>query len=271
MKKTILKKPIHGPEAGAHEVRERLREAAIRTPEAVYEYLQTRQRGLSGEEVVRSRARYGDNTVRRDQTPSAARRLIAAFVNPFTAILLALAAVSAFTDYIFAAPGEKDAATVIIIGVMVLFSGLLRFVQESKSEGAAAALSEMIRTTARVERDEAGRVEIPLHEVVVGDIVHLAAGDLIPADLRICFAKDLFISQSALTGESEPVEKNARPSALTGALTDAANIAFLGGNVISGSAVGVVVATGGDTVLGQSPGTWTPSRPRPPLTRASTR
>ena len=251
--KTIFKKPIApaSKSAGVQEARERLREAAARTPEDVYAYLGTRQRGLAEDEVARARERYGDNAVKREHQASLARRLFEAFVSPFTAILLALAAVSAFTDVIFAAPGEKDPTTVIIIAVMVAFSGLLRFVQETKSGNAAQALSEMIHTTTCVERGEEGRIEIPLNQVVVGDIVHLAAGDLIPADLRVCFAKDLFLSQSALTGESEPVEKTARPVKDIGALTDCPNLAFLGGNVISGSATGVVVATGKDTVLGQ--------------------
>lgn len=251
--KTIFKKPIApaSKSAGVLEARERLREAAARTPEDVYAYLGTRQRGLAEDEVARARERYGDNAVKREHQASVARRLFEAFVSPFTAILLALAAVSAFTDVVFAAPGEKDPTTVIIIAVMVAFSGLLRFVQETKSGNAAQALSEMIHTTTCVERGEEGRIEIPLNQVVVGDIVHLAAGDLIPADMRVCFAKDLFLSQSALTGESEPVEKTARPVKDIGALTDCPNLAFLGGNVISGSATGVVVATGKDTVLGQ--------------------
>ena len=253
--KTIFKKPMHGApapkNAGVQEAQERLRKVAARTPEDVYAFLGTRQRGLTEEEVERARERYGDNAVRRERQPSIFQRLLEAFISPFTAILLTLAVVSAFTDVIFAEPGKKDPTTMTIIAVMVAFSGLLRFVQETKSGNAAQALSEMIHTTTCVERDEAGKLEIPLDQVVVGDIVHLAAGDLIPADMRLCFAKDLFISQSALTGESEPVEKSARPLKLEGALTDGTNLAFLGGNVISGSAMGVVVATGKDTVLGQ--------------------
>ncbi len=255
MKKTIFKEPMLGAVAprfpNAFEAEARLREAAGRTPEEVYALLGTRQRGLNREEAERARARYGDNRVQREAGSSAARRLFEAFVSPFTAILLALMAVSAATDVIFAENGKQDPTTMIIIGVMVAFSGVLRFVQETKSGSAAQALSEMIHTTTCVERSEDGRVEIPLDQVVVGDIVHLAAGDLIPADMRICFAKDLFLSQSALTGESEPVEKSARPEKTDGALTDCGNLAFLGGNVISGSAMGVVVATGRETVLGQ--------------------
>jgi len=99
-----------------------------------------------------------------------------------------------------------------------------------------------------VRRQETGDQEIPLDEVVVGDIVHLAAGDMVPADMRMIHAKDLFISQSALSGESEPVEKIYGPlQGDVGSLIDAPNLAFMGSNVISGSASGIVVATGGDT------------------------
>ncbi len=253
--KKIFKEPIRGASAprtdGVRAAQERLREAAAHTPEDVYALLGTRQRGLSAEEVESARVRYGDNAVRRERQAGVFRRLFEAFISPFTAILLVLAAVSTLTDIIFAEPGAKDPTTVVIITVMVAFSGVLRYVQETRSGNAAQALSEMIHTTTCVERREDEKAEIPLAEVVVGDIIHLAAGDLIPADLRICFSKDLFISQSALTGESEPVEKTARPVKFDGALTDCPNLAFLGGNVISGSAVGVVVATGKDTLLGQ--------------------
>ena len=120
---------------------------------------------------------------------------------------MALAAVSAFTDIIFAAPGEQNYATVIIITTMVVISGLLRFIQETRSGDAAEKLLDMITNTACVERIEEGKQEIPIDEIVCGDIIWLSAGDMIPADVRILEAKDLFIGQSSLTGESEPVEK----------------------------------------------------------------
>mgnify|MGYP000532599155 CR=1 FL=1 len=123
-------------------------------------------------------------------------------------ILLALGAISAFTDIALAEPGEQNYATVLIIAVMVFISGALRFVQETRSGNVAEKLIGMLHTTACVER--AGeKAELPLEEIVVGDLVHLSAGDMIPADLRILSAKDLFLSQSALTGESIPVDKAA--------------------------------------------------------------
>ena len=133
---------------------------------------------------------------------------------------------------------------------MVIISGTLRFVQESRSGNAAEKLLAMITTTCTVTRREQEKIEIPMDDLVVGDIVHLAAGDMIPADVRILEAKDLFISQSGLTGESEPVEKTPSRSVQKESITDYTNIAFMGSNVISGSAAAVVVSTGDATLFG---------------------
>ena len=165
-------------------------------------------------------------------------------------ILLALAVISAVTDIALASPGEENYATVLIIATMVLLSGGLRFVQETRSGNVADKLLGMLHTTACVER-EGQKAEIPLEELVVGDLVHLSAGDMIPADLRILGAKDLFVSQSALTGESEAVEKLGDALPQREALTDTANLAFLGSNVVSGSAKALVLAVGNDTMLGR--------------------
>jgi len=233
------------------EVIGRLKFAAAAEREALFDKLETTFEGLNETLVDAYREYYGDNKVTHGKKVSLFKRICMAFVNPFTAILFGLAAVSAFTDIILAEPGEADPITVIIIMTMVLISGLLRFVQETRSGNAAEKLLKMIKTTTCVQRQGAGKEEIPLEEVVVGDIVHLAAGDMIPADMRIIHAKDLFISQSALTGESVAVEKI--PNAVTGpigAITECPNLAFMGSNVISGSASGVVVAAGDDTIFG---------------------
>ena len=199
--------------------------------------MNTTLRGLSEEEVLESRSSYGKNKVTHEKKKTLFQRLVGAFVNPFTAILFFLAVVSAIT--------------VIIICTMVFISGTLRFVQESRSGSAAEKLLAMITTTCTVDRKERTKMEIPLEETVVGDIVHLSAGDMVPADLRILEAKDLFISQASLTGESDPVEKTADVcSGKSVSVTDFTNIAFMGSNVISGSAVGVVVAVGDDTLFG---------------------
>ncbi len=232
------------------EVNSRLQFAATEEQEVLLKKLGTSAQGLLEPEVEKARGKYGDNKITHEKKISLFKRVCAAFINPFTAILFGLAAVSAFTDIILAEAGEADPMTVIIIVTMVLISGLLRFVQETRSGNAAESLLKMIKTTTCVER-MGTETELPLEEVVVGDIVHLAAGDMIPADMRILFAKDLFVSQSALTGESVAVEKSASSMfSANESYTEYSNLAFMGTNVISGSAKGVVVATGDDTIFG---------------------
>ena len=220
----------------------------------IYEALNTGPEGLSEAQTEELRERYGENRITRGKKLSLAGRLKSAFVNPFSLILCALALVSLFTEVIWAKPGEKNPASVVIIAGMVLVSGVLRLVQETRSGNAAARLSGMLRTTACVERLESGRQELPLEELVVGDVVHLAAGDMIPADLRILEAKDLFVSQSALTGESEPVEKTGLPDSREIPALQKRCLAFTGSSVVSGSARGVVAAVGDGTVLGSMAG-----------------
>ena len=216
----------------------------------IYEVLNTSPEGLSEAQTEELREQYGENRITRGKKLSLAGRLKSAFVNPFSLILCALALVSLFTEVIWAKPGEKNPASVVIIAGMVLVSGVLRLVQETRSGNAAARLSGMLRTTACVERLESGRQELPLEELVVGDVVHLAAGDMIPADLRLLEAKDLFVSQSALTGESEPVEKTGLPDSREVPALQKRCLAFTGSSVVSGSARGVVAAVGDGTVLG---------------------
>lgn len=207
--------------------------------------------GYEESKVELMREEYGKNEITHQKGDSLLKRLVEAFINPFTIILLALAIISFITDIVIVGPSEKDATSVIIVTSMVLVSGILRFVQETKSNKAAEKLSEMVKTTISVERKGVGAKEIPINEIVVGDIIHLAAGDMIPADVRILKAKDLFVSQSSLTGESEPIEKvdtiiigdSKNPIELN-------NLAFMGSNVISGSAIAIVINVGDDTIFG---------------------
>lgn len=230
---------------------ERLKFATSHSPNQVYHLLGTTEKGISVASVGKSRDKYGENIITQGKRESLRRRIVDSFINPFTVILIALAVVSAFTDIILAEPGEKNPVTVIIITAMVLISGILRFVQEMRSDNAAAKLTDMITTTACVERLWVGKEEIPLDEIVVGDIVHLSSGDMVPADMRIISAKDMFVSQSSLTGESEPVEKFPHAVEGVGDITEAPNIAFMSSTVISGSASGVVAATGDETMMGK--------------------
>mgnify|MGYP005777469093 FL=1 len=231
-------------------LQQRLYWAAAQKEEALLAHYDAAPTGLTQEQAERSREEWGRNTLTYGKREPVAKRLFSAFINPFTVILLALAVISAVTDIALASPGEENYATVLIIATMVLLSGGLRFVQETRSGNVADKLLGMLHTTACVER-EGQKAEIPLEELVVGDLVHLSAGDMIPADLRILGAKDLFVSQSALTGESEAVEKLEDALPQREALTDTANLAFLGSNVVSGSAKALVLAVGNDTMLGR--------------------
>lgn len=210
-------------------------------PSRVLEELGSSTQGLSSESALERLQQWGPNTVLRERPPRWWNHLYDAFNNAFILLLLSLAGIAALT-------GDKDAA--IIISTMVVISVVLRFVQEHRSSQAAQRLKEMVETTATVTRDGVKR-EIPVDELVPGDIVHLSAGDMIPADLRLIAGKDLFVSQAALTGESVPVEKFAEggPPA-SGSLLDHPRLCFMGTNVVSGTGTGVVLATGPATYFG---------------------
>lgn len=218
--------------------------------EALFELLHTSKNGLTEAQADVNRERWGANVLTPKNQKGILRHLFEAFINPFTLILLALALVSLFTDVLMQAPGSRDYGTVVIIVLMVVISGVMRYIQESKSDNAVAALSKMIENTCRIERRGTGAKERPFSEVVVGDLIHLTAGDMIPADMRLLSATDLFISQSALTGESEPLEKKVRTETAV-ILTDDPNLVFMGSTVISGAASGIVIATGDDTQMGE--------------------
>ncbi len=230
--------------------RERLLDAARKTPQELFEAYMSSPNGLGAFRVESMRSLFGANVLTRSKRESLAKRLAGAFINPFTAVLAVLALISFVTDYLIAAPRDRDLTAVIIVGVMVFVSGTLRFVQESRSGSAAERLQAMVTTTIAVVRGGECR-ERPIAELVAGDVIRLAAGDMIPADVRVLETKDLFVSQSSLTGESEPVEKWA--AALPEAADDplaCANLAFMGSTVVSGSALALVVAVGGDTLFG---------------------
>lgn len=197
---------------------------------------------------------YGKNEINYGTENVWYKRLVEAFINPFTLVLFSLAIISFITDFFMAKTGERNLTTVIIIISMVTISGVLKFIQEGKSNKSGEKLKEMIKTNATVIRDGVER-EVEIRELVPGDIIKLSAGDMIPADVRIISAKDLFVSEASMTGESEPVEKFAELKCTLGKTnrinyTDSENLAFMGTNVISGVATAVVLLTGNDTTLG---------------------
>ncbi len=238
---------------------DRLLDEAAKSPiKDVLTKYNTTLRGLDDTQVSKSRAQYGNNKVTHEKPKTLFQRLVDAFVNPFTGILTFLALISCFTDMIFpyfellgSDPEDFDCMTVVIIMCMVIISGTLRFVQESRSGSATAKLLAMITTTCTVTRRGQEQVEIPIEDVVVGDIVHLSAGVMIPADCRILDCNDLFINQASLTGESDPEEKMPFVDETSrDAISEHNNLAFMGSNVVSGSGTAVVLATGDNTLFG---------------------
>ncbi len=218
---------------------------------ALLAFLGSAEAGLNESEARERLARYGANAVAAEAKKAPLRRLLELFATPLSLLLLTLAILAELT-------GEVRGA--IVITLMVVLSVLLSFVQEYRSGKAAERLRAMVHTTASVRRRSEGEavparaaqaVEIPLEQVVPGDVVHLSAGDMIPADVRLLAAKDLFVNQAALTGEALPVEKFAAPIAMPAqSAIELANICFMGSDVTSGTATAVVVATGSRTYFG---------------------
>ncbi len=216
-------------------------ESAAMEIEAVLMKLSTRREGLTSDEARTRFAKYGPNELAKDQQTSLLMLLWRAVLNPLVVLLLVLATISFAT---------RDPRAGIMMSLMIVTSVGLRLIQEAKAGRAAARLKAMISVTATVTRDGKSQ-EIAVSQLVPGDMIQLAAGDMIPADVRIVTAKDLYVTQSSLTGESLPVEKFANvKEAGTTAPIDLANIAFLGTSVGSGSATAVVITTGKETYLG---------------------
>ena len=233
-------------------IKQRLIASAEAAPDGAIAMLKTSYEGLTAKEAEAQRQAFGTNRVFHEKKKSVLKIIAGALFDPFTAILFLLALVSLITDVILPSPGSKNPVTVIIICSIILVSGLIRFVQEIRSGNAAERLNQMVKTTITVQRKGRQPGEIPLEDAVVGDIIHLSAGDMVPADVRILKSKDLFVDQSSLTGESDHLEKipGAVKSGDYKTLTDYPNLAFMGSNVVSGSAVCVAVVTGGGTMFG---------------------
>jgi Mg2+-importing ATPase len=229
--------------------------AAAEESAALLARLQSRADGLDSREAAKRLARDGPNDVQHEPPLPAWLHLWRCYLNPFNLLLTALALLSFLS---------ADAKATVVIGVMVALSTVIRFVQEGRSHRAAESLRAMVSNTATVIRRPVAAAsppvpvvpqDIPLHDVVVGDIVVLSSGDMIPADCRVLAAKDLFVAQAAMTGESMPVEKFAAalPPAEgvpTGTALEKRSLLFMGTNVVSGTATAVVLATGGRSWFG---------------------
>jgi len=229
-----------------------LLELAALTAPAALERLHSRPGGLDAAEIAERREAFGVNRVAHQERETLLAQFLRRLLNPLNILLLTLATVSVFM-------GDREAAAMIF--TMVALSLTLSIVQERKSSAAAQRLRAMVHTTAMVVRSDHGTgadpshlpepIELPIEQLVPGDVVHLSAGDMIPGDLRLTAAKDLFVNQAALTGESLPVEKHAEPQATPGTqIGSLTNICFMGTTVVSGTATGVIALTGDHAYFG---------------------
>ena len=223
-----------------------LGEIACLSPDDALQRLSSTAAGLTPDQVEERLRSAGLNQVAHQARHTILGELIGRSINPLNLLLLSLATASYFL-------GDQRAA--IVIAVMVILSISLSFIQEHRSNNAADKLQRMVSITATVRRQTGAEahdhVDVPIEQLVPGDIVLLSAGDMIPADLRLISAKDLFINQSTLTGEAMPLEKVAAAHAGTAETPfDLPNICFMGSAVVSGIGCGVVVLTGPRTAFG---------------------
>lgn len=237
-------------------------EECVLPKDELMEKLQLSAKGISSETAEEKIKQYGFNEIKQAKPKKWYHYFLSSLFSPFNRILMGITLVLIYTDVIL--PKTPSYANIIVILVLVVASTLLEFFEEYRSNKAAEKLKELVATAVHVIRD-GQEIQIPMKNIVLGDIVLLSAGSMIPADLRIIEAKDLYVSQSSLTGESDAVKKLAN-SELTfneiDSLTDLDTICFMGTNVISGSAKGMVIKTADDTYFGKVAHTLTLGKPK---------
>ena len=230
-----------------------VKQIAQQTPEEALKKLHSSLDGLSSTEAKERLEKNGLNEVATKKHNTKLHFFIESFFTPFTMVLLLLATVSLFTDYVFVPADQKDLSTVIIMITMIIISGLTSFIQNVKTNDAVEDLLNMVTVTTNIRRNKKDK-EISTKQVVVGDIINIHAGDMVPADIRLLQTKDLFCSSSSLNGESTPVEKIAtkKPDQKDmDQYLDYPDVIYQGTTIVSGSGVGVVLATGEQTVFGR--------------------
>ncbi len=205
------------------------------------ESLGSSDHGLTTEEALKRLGQYGENTVRASMKKSTISLLLGQFKSPIILILIAAAVVSLFV-------GDRTDATIIL--VIVLFSGLLGFWQEKGAQGAVARLLEVVKVRSVVVRDR-HEGEVPVEEVVPGDIIRVSAGSVVPADSRILYSKHLYVDEAMLTGETFPVEKETGVVMEDAPLAERTNVLFMGTHVVSGEGTALAVRTGLTTEFGK--------------------
>jgi Mg2+-importing ATPase len=219
----------------------KLIEICAMSSDAVLKSLSTTEQGLNKSQVESLQEEFGPNEISRGKRISLLSGILRRFVNPLVVLLLIICVVSL---------SMGDLRSTSVVGGMILISVFLAYFQEAKSNRAVEKLRALVQTNSNVIR-EGKEIEIPMSEIVPGDILVLDAGALIPADIRLITGKDFYIHQSALTGESMPVEKNAGPCSMAGrGILGLQNACFMGSSVLSGTAKGVVVNTGSRTYFG---------------------
>ncbi len=217
----------------------------------VYEFTHSKSTGLSSEQVEINLEQFGSNEITEMKEDSVFVQFLKTFLDPFSIILILLAIVSYITDVILVSGEDKNPITVFVILILVFISSSIRFVQERKSSLAMTQLLDQVALTIGVLRD-GNEIEVSFDEVVVGDIIVLSAGDMLPADCRVISAKDLFVSQSSLTGESDSIEKMEKISSRKkDSIMDYENLVFMGSDVVSGAALAIVLKVGNHTTLGE--------------------
>lgn len=223
---------------------------ASKSVEEIKTIFNVNDNGFSTEEADRVREELGDNEIDYGEEKPMWRVVLEAYITPFTLVLFALAIISFMTDYVLVPPVEREIIGPVIIISLVLLSGTMTLIQTIQSNKSVEALESIVEVTSAVKRN-GEYSEIRTEDIVMGDIVRLKAGDMIPADMRLTDTKDLFISQASLTGESYPVEKRAH-TVVTEVSNDTSyeTVAFTGSEVVSGSATGIVVRTGNHTLFG---------------------
>ena len=236
-------------------------DATISKTEFINKY-KIKGKGLSTREANERIKKYGLNEVKQAKPKKWYHYFIDSLFSPFNCILLGIVCILIYTDIYL--PETPSYANIIVIAILVTASTLLDFIEEYRSNRAAEELKKIVATTTTVVRDNK-EIQIPINQVTIGDSVILSAGSMIPADLRIIDAKDLYVGQSSLTGESDSVPKLSSTDIKKEEIeniTDLDTICFMGTNVISGSAKGIVIKIGDSTYFGKVAHTLTKGKPK---------
>ncbi len=236
-------------------------EATLKKEDFIQKY-QVKEDGLSSLQAEERLRNLGPNEIKQAKPKKWYHYFLESLFTPFNCILLGIVAILIYTDIYL--PPTPSFANIIVIAILVTASTLLDFFEEFRSNKAAEELKQMVATTTTVIRNNE-KTQIPINQVTLGDVVLLSAGSMIPADLRVIEAKDLYVGQSSLTGESDSVKKNVESELSLDeidSIADLDTICFMGTNVISGSAKGIVIKTADSTYFGKVAHTLTAGKPK---------